>query len=62
MVLRKADKIRIVQAEGTAGSGNLLHIGRAIDETIIGKNYPSLGSLPTARRDRRDDKGSGVSM
>jgi hypothetical protein len=42
---RKADKIRIVHAEATAGAGNLLHTCRAIDETVsakamIAKNYP----------------------
>ena len=40
MVPRKADKIPIVHGEGTAGGGNLLHIRRAIDETMISKKLP----------------------
>jgi hypothetical protein len=42
MVPRKADKIPIVHAEATAGAGNLLHICRAIDETMIAKTIPAI--------------------
>ena len=37
----KAEKRPIFRADGTAGGGNLLHIRRAIDETMISQNYPS---------------------